>query len=236
MKTPHADTLWRGGVPLSEAPDYFAPARLMVPRPPLQQRGSRELTGGWKVLADQRGWDQEQRKTFKDNLDQSQAAFDNLQVTVALNCERQRYIASLILKDKAVATGFLEEATELEIIPPYLFGTDEFIKWGKNQIVGNGFHFISVKVAKLRRSEELSKETLKSVSRSTPNRGRPGFEGIADLIREKKSDPKFRKLPRKAQAQLIENAAREKFPRYFEHGKEISQATIYRYLKRGLDD
>lgn len=236
MKTPHTDALWKRGIPLCEAPYRFAPARLAAPQPVPRDPNGTELPGGLKMLADQKGWDQGRRKAINDGLVQIQAAFGDLRAVAAFNSKRQRHVVDLVLRSKAVAMGFRNGAKEPEIIPAYLFETESFVKWNLNQIAGNGFDFISVKITKLRPSEKLPDEPRKSNAQTKSKPGRPGFGEIVGLIRGKKSDPQFRKLPRKAQAQLIEKLAREKIRHYFAHGKGISQPTLYRYLKQELGD
>ena len=226
---------WERGVALAEAPDQFAPASLAAPVPEARPAGGGDLSGGWKMLADQEGWPEEKRQTFKKGLDEARDLVENIKAVGSLNYERSRHVAGLILAKKAIAVGFPKGATEPQIIPAYLFENHSFIKWGKSEIAGNGLHFVSIKVAKLRRSQQLPEIAVKPQPKAPSKVGRRTSSEIIDIINELNADASFGKLPRKSQAELVIKKAGAKFPKRFSHGKGLHFSTVSRYLHQELD-
>jgi hypothetical protein len=226
---------WERGLTLAEAPHRFAPASLAAPVPRVRPADNGDLTGGWKKVADQGGWPQEKRQSIKEGLDGVRGFLENISAIGSLNYERSRHVAGLILAKKAVAVGFPNGATEPQIIPAYLFENHSFIEWGKSEVIGNGLHFVSVKVAKLRRSEQLP-EILNKPKKIAPKTvGRRASSEIADIIHELNMDPNFGKASRKSQAELVIKNASAKFPKRFPHGKGLHFSTVCRYLHQELD-
>jgi len=226
---------WERGVALAEAPNRFAPPSLATPVLAARPVDSGELAGGMKMLADQEEWNPKERQTIKEGLDGVRDIIENVMAVGSLNYERSRHVASLILAKKAVAVGFPNGATKPQIIPAYIFETHSFIKWGKSEVVGNGLHFVSVKVAKLRRSEQLPEIPIRPKKNMPLKVGRRPSSEITDIIHELNMDPGFGKLPRKSQAELVIKKASEKYPKRFSHGKGLHFSTVCRYLHQELD-
>ncbi len=233
---PSAMEWWERGVALAEAPSQFVPASLATAGVPAQPGDSGELTGGWKILADQAAWPQEERQKFKKGLNAVRDVFENFKTVSALNYERSRRLADLILAKKAVAVGFPNGTAEPQVIPAYLFENDSCIKWSKSEIEGNGLHFVSVRVAKLRRSEQLPEIPNAPIKKSPKKSGRRPSSEISAIIQELNLDPHFGKLSRKSQAELVIKKAAVKFPRRFAHGKGLHISTVSRYLLQVLGD
>jgi hypothetical protein len=211
---------WEQGVPLAEAPDRFAPASLAAPLEAAQPQ-DRDLTGGMKMLADQEPRDANGRQPLREGLEGVLGLIENFAAVGSLNYRRGRHVASIILEKKAVAVGFPNGAAEPQIIPAYLFENPPFIKWGKSEIIGNGFHFVSVKVAKLQRSEQLPEIPNKQKKKTPSKVGRRASSEVIDIIHELNKSPGFRQMRRKAQAELVIKEASEKFPERFPGGKGL---------------
>lgn len=186
------------------------------------------------MLADQNGWDEEKRLTFKEGLDRLGDSFDNFIAIGRFNSERCRHVANLILAKKAVAVGFPNGATEPQIIPTYLFENDSFIRWDKSEVNGNNLHFVSVKVTKIRRAKQLLETPVGTKAKTSLRVGRRASSEIIDVIHKLNADPQFGKLLRKSQAELVIKYAREKMPERFPHGKGLHVSTVSRYLHQEL--
>jgi hypothetical protein len=74
---------------------------------------------------------------FKDGLEKVEKCINTFIAVGTLNYERSRYVANLVLTKKAVAIGIPNGASEPKIVPAFLFETDAFIKWSKNEVRGN---------------------------------------------------------------------------------------------------
>jgi hypothetical protein len=222
--------LWKSrGIHLRDAPDQLAPARPITSA--LSPNQGSELTGGWKSLADVKGWDHDQRQSVKKGLDAIQTVADAALAAGHRNYQRARYVADLVIAKKALAVGFSTGATEPVIIPPYLFENEGFIKWSKNEIAGNGLRFISVKIIKLRRSEVLPQNTGTGIQKGRAKAGRPSSAELEGIIRELNSDPEFSRKPGKTQVTEIRKRAMEKYPAKFKNGRGLSAPTIYRFMR-----
>lgn len=223
--------LWtERGIPLRDAPDRLSPPQLYVPDVPPAPAIDGELSGGWRMLADAEGWNSARRLSVKKGLDAFRKLSDSLLATGRLNHERGQYVARLVLTGKAIALGFEDGAKQPVEIPVYLFDTQRFIKWAENEISGNGHRYISVKIVKLDRAEQLPPKKSRTPNKKAPV-GRPGSVELKKIIQELKDNPEFRKLLGKSKVALIEGIAKERFSRKYADGKGISRATIYRYLR-----
>jgi hypothetical protein len=230
---PEATALWERGIALRDAPERYAPRFLAAPvgRP---QRSQDELSGGWKMLADQNGWDEEKRQAISKGIDQVGNLFESLTAIGRLNYERGRHVANLILTKKAVAIGFANGTSEPQIIPAYLFDNDSSIKWAKSQVAGNGLHFVSVKVTKIRRSEPLPEIPVRAKTKARSKLGRRASSEIIDIIRVLNAEAPFGRLSRKSQTDSVIRYASEKLPERFPQGKGLHPSTVSRYLHQEL--
>jgi hypothetical protein len=227
--------LWERGVALNEAPDRFAPASLAAPVLEARPEDRGELTGGWKMVADQGGWDENRKRAAKDLLAATATLGDSLIAQGRLRDARCSHIVKMILAKKAVAVGFPNGAAgDPQIIPTYLFENRTYIKWGSSSIVGNNLNFVSVRIARLRRTEQLP-EIQNEAKANTPAKvGRRPSTEIIEIINELNMDPGFGKLPRKSQAQLVIKRTSEKYPKRFPHGKGLHVSTVCKYLHQEL--
>src|SRR4029077_391574 len=88
--------LRKRGLPLEEAAVRFAP-RSLVDRyraPPPETTA--ELAGGWKILADQAGWDAERRRVVKEGLDTASNLTNAAIASGRLRYEQCSHLLSLL--------------------------------------------------------------------------------------------------------------------------------------------
>ena len=187
--------------------------------------------GGMKMMADTGGWDQDRRQSVNKGLKAIQMAADAWVARGRLNHERARHVADLLLKGKAIAIGFTEGAKQPVEIPAYLFDTDDFIKWDKNEIRGNGHRYISVKIVKLEKSERLRQTKRKPIITKV-RAGRPAYDEIDLVINELKSSHEFLAEPHKLKAAQIEKVLKARYPDKYPDRWILARATSYRYLKK----
>jgi hypothetical protein len=229
--------MWERGVALREAPDRFAPARLADKAFDAKPKESSDLTGGWKMMADQAGWDADQRRTFKEGLSAASSLKEAYMSEAALRNERYSYLLSMLLARKAVAVGFPNGATgDPEIIPTYMFENPKYVNWSTSTVRGNNLNYVAIRVVRLDRSEKLPKRAAPTDSKLAKTVGRRPSSELIDIINTLNNDPAFGKIPRKSQALLVIKNATEKHPKRFPHGKGLSLATVNRYLYQVLGD
>ncbi len=228
-------TLWlERGVPLREAPEKFATARLSTPVLPKPPDDSQELRGGLKMLADGGEWSDDQRQSLKSGVNAIQQVLASVSAIRIMNHERQQHVANLVLRGKVLAVGFPEQASKPQVIPAYLFETDTFIKWNKSQIDGNGHHFISVRIIKLRPSETLALTSPKEIEFPKLKIGRPSAAKLVEIINTLNANPAFGTLSRKEQRERVIDYANINMREHFPNGKNLSPSTVSRYLVKTL--
>ena len=232
--TSNITAIWRRGIALQNAPDRFAPPSLAAPVTETLLTENVELTGGWKMLADQSEWDEERRRAAGEVLSSISQITNSVISVGRLREMRCSYVAAMLMKGKAVATGFPTGATETpSLVPAYLFETPAFIKWGTSHVSGNGLDFISVRVTKMGRFERDLE--IHNIGKDNPAPvGRPASSQLFDIIHQLNTDPGFIARSRKSQIELVTRKAIENYPERFAHSKGLHPSTISRYLKQTL--
>ncbi len=219
---------------MRDAPDEFSPRSLNgpVPAAKIEPTDELELTGGLKMLADQHSWDQNQRRKIKTGLASVAKAWEGIVEHSRTRDLRCAHISKLISTRKAVAVGFPGGAkNKPEIIPPYLFENSAFINWSQSAVSGNGLNYISVRITKLRRSEQFPGPESKLIENAKRKIGRPSSrEYIEAAILELKTDATFVKSPRKSQVLKVIDFVTNRYSKRFPNGKGLRESTVSRYL------
>lgn len=228
---PDIAAIWKRGIALRDAPDEFSPRALNgpVPTAKIEPTDDMELTGGLRMLADQQAWDEGRRRAAQQAATILARTGDAILAVGKLNHERCCYVIRMIITGKAVVTGYRNGATgSPQIVPSYLFENPAFIKWSQSAVSGNGLNYISVRITKLRRSKQFSKQKNKTAKRKI---GRPSSEKyIESAIRELNNDPTFAGLLRKSQVQKVIDFVNDKYSKHFPSGKGLHESTVSRYL------
>ena len=162
---------------------------------------------------------------FRPILDQSRIAN-----------EMRSQLVELLRNGRLVGYGyhFPRQALDRPVrIPDDLFDI-AFVRWDKSELEGNGSKYFAVKIF---RSSWL-KELPVPVTRSAPTKqkvGRQPSTEIIEIIHDLSQNPNFEKMQRKAQAELVIEAAITKHPKRFSNRKGLHFSTVCRYLHQVLD-
>jgi hypothetical protein len=197
---------------------------------PTSPTGKAAGTASWKGVVDMTDWPDASKQQIKSTIDKTAAALSGWHARSQLYIHRCKYLTGLIARDKAVAIGYSKGAAQPKIIPAYLFETSDFINWTKDEIKGNGLAFISVRVTKLRRSEQTSRKN--QIPRTSgPRAGRPAYAEINSVIQGLKTDRAFIDAKPQEKIAQIERVLKKRYPNDYSKNWSLSRATGYRYLK-----
>jgi hypothetical protein len=217
--------IWENGIPLPDAPTYFASRKLRQrydsPQAQAKSLGSTLLS----AQTSERSNDEKLRTGFQ----QISNALDNFGARLNALSEMRGLILWSLTNGKLSAYGFTipRKIDDLpQKIPNDLF-QKEFFNWGKSSIKGAGLEFTSVRI--------VDPRWIKSDPSELENRRPPGrptskiaiSAAIKSLIGEKR-------LPntnsRKSNIELVRARVHELFPDQFPGDKGLKRETIGKYL------